>query len=509
MKKRLARKRPRPHLSGLRLSLLAALGAAGCVDDPEPADAGLPDAEMPGPDGMLPDVGVDMARPDMMMPPPDMALPDGEPPPPPCEGAVPVMTEEGTPSGVVRCPDGALDRVAPAVCEPRIGLPACPQDAGGADGGCLTDDDCTDRPHGQCVQIPVGGGFPFCGCRYGCTGDSDCNDGEVCICAGVVDGSSRCVPAGCSTGDDCGSGECGVSTAYDGCDYTVRTACRTPDDVCRTDEDCRDDGAGDSCEYTDAWACTFQPVCGRPLTVGGVARTADAADRGDWIEAAAPRLDGLDAEQRAALAAWWTEIGALEHASVASFARATMQLLALGAPADILADTQAAAADEVRHARLAYGLASAYAGRPLGPAPLALGDVALELDPAAIVAALVDEGCVGETLGATEAGVIAEAADPAVAAVGRGLAADEGRHAGLAWRTLQWMLARDPSLVPAAQTALDRAVARIEDAAEYGRGPHLPAHGLPGPEARRALHRAAIDEVVRPCAAALGLAMAA
>jgi hypothetical protein len=64
--------------------------------------------------------------------------------------------------------------------------------------------------------------------------------------------------------------------------------------------------------------------------------------------ASAPEVDGLSGEQRAELAAQWAADGAAEHASIASFARATLQLMALGAPAGLLADTQRAAADEVR-----------------------------------------------------------------------------------------------------------------------------------------------------------------
>lgn len=508
------RRRRRPSLSALRFSLLAAIGAGGCVENANPADAEVPDAERldgaidAAPDVSPDDAAVDAAPADMVLPAPDMQLPDGAPPPAPCEGAEVIMTPEGTPSGAVRCPDGALDRVSSEVCEPRVDLPACPADAEDNEGACAEDADCTDRPHGRCVQPPLGGGIAFCACRYGCANDSDCGDGEVCICAGVVDGSSRCVPAGCSTGDDCESGECGISAAYDGCDFTVRTACRTADDMCRTDEFCRDMAAGDSCEYTNGWGCQFQPVCGRPLTVDGAARTATAADRGDWRAPIEPALTGLSDDERRALARWWAGIAGLEHASVASFARTTMQLLALGAPADLLAETQAAAADEVRHARLAYGLASAYAGRPLGPSALQLDDVDLQLAAVDVVMALVDEGCVGETLGAAEAGFIAAADDPAVSAVGTTLVADEGRHAQLAWRTLKWLLDHDPALAAAAERGLALAVQRI-DTAEYGHGPHLPAHGLPGPDARRALHRRAVDEVVAPCARALGLSLPA
>src|SRR5262249_43755535 len=146
-------------------------------------------------------------------------------------------------------------------------------------------------------------------------------------------------------------------------------------------------------------------------------------------------------EVRAALAAHWLEVGALEHASVASFARFTLDLLALGAPATLVADAQRAGADEVDHARLAYGLASAYAGRTLGPGPLDLHALALGADVQAVVRSLVIEGCVGETLGVAEALALRDhAVDAALRAVHARIAADEQRHAELSWQALAWLL---------------------------------------------------------------------
>ncbi|WP_437624022.1 hypothetical protein [Sorangium sp. So ce1151] len=60
--------------------------------------------------------------------------------------------------------------------------------------------------------------------------------------------------------------------------------------------------------------------------------------------------------------------------------------------------------DKSRGARAAYTLASAYAGAALGPGPLDMTGVA---PAAAIVAALVEEACVGETLSAAQARALA------------------------------------------------------------------------------------------------------
>src|SRR5262249_9378447 len=127
------------------------------------------------------------------------------------------------------------------------------------------------------------------------------------------------------------------------------------------------------------------------------------------------------------------------------FARFTLELLALGAPAHLVADAQRAGLDEVEHARLAYAMASAYAGRPLGPGPLDLGPLTIRADRRELLPALILEGCVGETLGVAEALTLAlaladEASDPALQRLHARIAADEQRHAELAWRSLAWLL---------------------------------------------------------------------
>jgi hypothetical protein len=74
----------------------------------------------------------------------------------------------------------------------------------------------------------------------------------------------------------------------------------------------------------------------------------------------------VDDVARSALAARWRENGRTEHASVAAFARLTLDLMALGAPAALLAAAQRDAADEVRHTELCFSLARAIDGRDGG-----------------------------------------------------------------------------------------------------------------------------------------------
>src|SRR5262245_52773660 len=55
----------------------------------------------------------------------------------------------------------------------------------------------------------------------------------------------------------------------------------------------------------------------------------------------------------------WARAAQYEHASVASFARFSLELLALGAPSDLIARAHRAAIDELEHTELALGVARA------------------------------------------------------------------------------------------------------------------------------------------------------
>jgi hypothetical protein len=145
---------------------------------------------------------------------------------------------------------------------------------------------------------------------------------------------------------------------------------------------------------------------------------------------------------RDARAAAWARAALGEHASVAAFARLSLQLLAHGAPLDLLRAVHEAAADEVRHADLCLAMARRLgADVEIGPFPFgAPVDAAVAL--AVLAADAVREGCLAETLGAHVAAVAAALApDPQVAATLRALADDEARHAALSYRIVAWALA--------------------------------------------------------------------
>jgi hypothetical protein len=194
------------------------------------------------------------------------------------------------------------------------------------------------------------------------------------------------------------------------------------------------------------------------------------------------------------LAAQWADAGLHEHTSVASFARFGLELLALGAPAQLVAEQLAAARDELGHARMSFVLAQRFGGVAVaaGAMPMPRGALARAGDPVATALGLFEEGCVNESLAACEAAVeAATATDPEVREVLERIAADERRHATAAWAALRWLIATYGERV---RGPLRARLARLSPASELHRRVHAE---LIQPIARSmlALDRAASLEV--------------
>ena len=163
----------------------------------------------------------------------------------------------------------------------------------------------------------------------------------------------------------------------------------------------------------------------------------------DGVDLCAPLYgDAVLAEPAAARAAAWARAGAGEHASVAAFARLTMQLLALGAPTDLLRGAQQAALDEIGHAEQCWALAERFGAVTVAPGPFPFSrDVSVGISLAELASAAVLEGCLAETLGAHVAQVAAVRAPEAeVRAALSGIAAEEATHAVLSFRVVAWAL---------------------------------------------------------------------
>jgi hypothetical protein len=365
-----------------------------------------------------------------------------------------------------------------------------------------------------CGTCPEGmicstGGEIACSCVKACTDDSQCGADQLCMCG---DTAGTCVAAKCQTGADCAPGE--ECTSWDttlGCLY-LEFACTTPADTCRGDIECN--------QMSNSW-CAVQAdghrecapggcVIGRPFLIEDEARTALVERRADWVASGVmPSVEGLDPELRGELAAAWEQAARMEHASIAAFARFSLQLLALGAPPDLIERTNRAMVDETRHARAAFALASAYRAKDIGPGPLPIGG-ALDggNDVASIIRLVIREGCIGETVAAVEAGEAEEnAMDPVVRGVLSMIAGDESEHAELAWRTVRWALqAHGDEVRGAVLKEIALIEAELKDApgaARSARDEALLRHGVVTSEARAPMRRAVLRRAVLPCLTAL------
>ncbi len=243
----------------------------------------------------------------------------------------------------------------------------------------------------------------------------------------------------------------------------------------------------------------IQAIPGRALRVDGRPEVAAVARDvgGAWSIDLSPDL-AIDDGIKARLAAAWLEIARLEHASIAAFSHLALQLVAAGAPAELIAAAHRAGLDEIEHARIAFALASAYAGERLGPGRFDIARrVAIGSTRELALETFVD-GCIGETAAAHQAEVAADSArDPAVAAVLSRVADDETRHAELAWAVVAWCLEADA-------VTIDELRALCEPSADAPpRDEDLAAYGVLGDAGTAAARAAVLEQVVVPCLAAL------
>lgn len=421
----------------------------------------------------------------------------------------PVAIEvDGQPTGFATC-DGQTVREEPQQCAlppPDDEVCMASQDNPDLPSECMVDADCTDKPNGYCGLTFSGFGSDSCACNYACTSDADCEDGYICDC-GALSGDaskSRCVPAECDSRDSCDGFGCVVFDAMPYCGDT-KISCQTAEDTCVSDADC---GPSEFCIKQDGVFTCVSGECaiGRPFVVDGTWRMAGVRATGAVALPTAVAVAHLTRQQRDKLGEQWSRAASLEHASIAAFARFALQLLAQGAPAELVVQARRAIADEARHAQLCLALAQAYCGQALGFDRLDTRRSLPRFDFAAVVEAVVVEGCIGETVAAALAAALAaEATDPVVRETLQTIAADELRHAGLAWRYLAWV-----GRQPAGRQAYAQALAHLEQACRTEAGP-LPtredtrwaALGYSSPAHAAAVRASALRELVAPLVADL------
>ena len=195
----------------------------------------------------------------------------------------------------------------------------------------------------------------------------------------------------------------------------------------------------------------------------------------------------------------------MDHASIASFAKFSLQLVMVAAPPSLLADAHRAAIDEIHHARVAFAVASRLLGRPLGPGPVDLdGDVVGERTLAAVAAETMRDGCVGETVAVAEAREAgARAADPAIRHAMSCLHRDEQGHAELAWRFAAW--AAEVGGAPIRQVLRDafEAAVALSAPSPNSDAPHYPGLGHLSLVESARVRAATIDATLWPAMRAL------
>ena len=171
-----------------------------------------------------------------------------------------------------------------------------------------------------------------------------------------------------------------------------------------------------------------------------------------------------------------------------------------------MAGANRAALQEVEHARASFALASAYAGRSLGPGPLATAGLGLgAVDLVSVAAAATREGCVEETLAAAEAaGAESRASVPAVRWVLGTIAREEREHAALAYRFVRWACGVGG---PPVRDAIERAFREALAACRADRMLSSPAatddfelepHGRLAAATRRTLRDYVCNQVLEP-----------
>ena len=205
----------------------------------------------------------------------------------------------------------------------------------------------------------------------------------------------------------------------------------------------------------------------------------------------------------------WRENGRTEHASVAAFAKLSMELVALGAPPSLIEAAHKDALDEMRHTELCFSLARDLDGHASGPGAFpAARSRSFPFAPKSVrlahlaVESLID-GALNEGISVRVVAELSrEKTDPRVKVVLEAIARDEGRHAAHGFAVVRWCVEEGGYPVRAALfgalAALPERLGKglSPDAAD-GRWEHL---GIPGELGKRAHSRPSAPASPRACA---------
>ncbi len=230
-----------------------------------------------------------------------------------------------------------------------------------------------------------------------------------------------------------------------------------------------------------------------------------------WADTTAAELSPAE---RSRLAETWTRRSAAEYLAVSTFAVLAIDLVAAGAPADVLSLCMRAGIDEVRHAELCLRMIEIYSGKRLQPPP---GMSSLPDDPERpklhqALANTLLVSCVSETYATTVLTATRDLTkDPVAHAVLTSIYSDEVMHARLGWSYLRYALERGgQGAIDAAAAMVPVALRGVANVVERERPigvvtDKVRDHGLMTPAEERVIYSACVREVLVPGFEALGI----
>lgn len=236
-----------------------------------------------------------------------------------------------------------------------------------------------------------------------------------------------------------------------------------------------------------------------------------------WDESHAPKLEP---DVRAELARIWGERIPTEYRSITGFATFSFDLIAAGAPVDLVAVCHRVCIDELRHTELAVRMVEVYGGtRPDLPRDISNlpADAKLTAVGQACRSAIL-LSCLGETFACTELAMLRDrAVDPVVQGVLTIFLSDEIVHARIGWAYLAHaMKTADPKTKASVADAVPRyiegiaanlfgteeALAAVDVTNDDAR---LAAHGVCSMREEQDLYRQFVPDVFLPGLQAVGL----
>jgi hypothetical protein len=227
------------------------------------------------------------------------------------------------------------------------------------------------------------------------------------------------------------------------------------------------------------------------------------------------QLEHLGLHERRGLCHLWVDDAKQAALHARTYDRVAVELIEMGAPAELVRSARRASASKRVHARLCIDIASAYAGTPLDPDAVELDEAPRGYgDPIVLAMTLVRSSCVGATIASMAArNASTHCADLVIRRTLRRVAVDETRNAGLGWAYLKWALGRGGALVAGNAFLLEAVGAALDEERSACTIPSPPRHasreqwlaeqGRLSAAKRAAITLETLRDVVVPCARAM------